>query len=54
MSWICSNCKSKNIYLNDTCNKCGNQKENTMNIDDLYDDIEELEDENNPDNEELI
>lgn len=25
-----------------------------MNIDDLYDDIEELEDENNPDNEELI
>ena len=30
------------------------QKEKTMNIDDLYDDIEELEDENNPDNEELI
>ncbi len=30
------------------------QKEKTMNIDDLYDDIEELEDENNPNNEELI
>ena len=30
------------------------QKEAIMNIDDLYDDIEELEDENNPDNEELI
>lgn len=30
------------------------QKEAIMNIDDLYDDIEELEEENNPDNEELI
>ena len=30
------------------------QKEAIMNIDDLYNDIEELEDENNPDNEELI
>lgn len=30
------------------------QKEAIMNIDDLYNDIEELEDENNPDNDNLI
>lgn len=25
--WICTKCKSRNIYMNKYCNKCGKEKE---------------------------